>query len=139
MQKLNMLGTNKASFKYALVIAMEGTLNIFPKEDRKMCHIDDILLENVEIQITENGNMHLTGDQIVYDYLGLIYTVDGYAYEDYEELKKEDKYFLKEKYARRLKFLWWEYGNVIYDGGYTERKKRQPYEVVTSNYRITGI
>jgi hypothetical protein len=139
MQKLNMLGTNKASFKYATVIAMEGTLNVFPRENRKGCYTNDIVLEKVEIQIMENGNMHVTGDRIMYDYLGHLYTVDGYDYSDYEELKKEDAYFLDEKYARRRKFLWWEYGNVIYDGGYTERKEREPYEVMTSNYRITGV
>jgi hypothetical protein len=134
MEKTNELNTNNIKCKRAIIFNNHGTLDVFPDSNRRGIGDRDIELEDVEIDIDENGLMHITGEQIEFDYLG------GYGYDlDYEDLKKEGKYILKEKLVYKPKFMWWSYGQLMYHGGWTEIKKRSHYEGLTSNYRISKI
>ena len=132
MEQVNQLSSKLIKSNSAVVADIDGTLNIFVGDDRgHWRHTWDIPLENVTIKIQDNGNMHLTGERIEYDYF-------DYP-EDYEELKEKDYYVLHDGRVKQRKFLWWNFGKPIYTSGWVQIKKRRPYEVTTSNYRITGI
>ena len=134
MEKVNELN-NHIKSKYALVIDIEGTLNIFPTNYRPGVCSSDLLLSDVEIDIRPDGTLHIVGDQIDFFY-------NGSCFEEpltYEELKKSNKYVLDKSKVYRSKFLWWKIGELKYSDTWIELKERSKCEIVTSNYRITKI
>ena len=136
MEKVNMLNTNFIKANYAVVADIHGTLNIFPSEKKKgASSFGDIILENVEIKIEDNGLLRLKGDSIR-DYH------NGPMFGDplgYDELKEKGKFILNENKTYRQSFMGIPFGKVMYRETWIEYKEREPYEVVTSNYRITGV
>ena len=138
MEKINLIGTNKASAKNAVIIDIDGTLNVFPSDKKKGGRSRDVILEDVEMHITDNGVLHLTGKQIDFDYF---YSGDGPVF--YEDLKAKNKYILDEnKVIHPPKSKWkrfWSYKKDIYQSGWIEIAERKNFSVSTSNYRITTI
>jgi len=133
MEKVNKLDLNIIKSKHAIASDIDGTLNVFPSDKCKGgIRWGDIVLEDVEINILANGNMHLTGTKRNYTY-------SDYS-QDYEEVKKLDKYVLKDERIKQPKFFGlFPIGSLVYTSGWMEHKERENYEAVTSNYRITGI
>ena len=136
MEKVNMLDSNSLKFKYAVVADIDGTLNIFSREERGSVYPgEDILLEDVKINVRLDGSMHLMGNQINFFY-------NGHSFGDplnYEELKRGDEFILDEKNVYQPKFIGISYGKLRYLKTWIEYRDRKSYEVVTSNYRITGL
>jgi len=135
VKKVNMLDSNSLKFKYAVVADIDGTLNIFPREERGSVYpSQDILLEDVKVNVRLDGSMHLMGNKVDFFYNG-----DFGNPLTYEELKRGDKFILDEKNVYQPKFIGISYGKLRYLKTWIEYRDRKSYEVVTSNYRITGL
>jgi len=135
MKQENALDSNSIKSKIAVVTDIDGTLNIFLREKRGDINRYDILLEDMEIEIKENGLMHMTGKKVDFYYNSSCFGEPL----NYEELKEKDEFVLHEKYVYQPKFFIWNVGKLKYSKTWVEYKERQPYEVSTSNYRITGV
>ena len=144
MEKTNMLNTNYIKANYAVVADIHETLNIFPSEKKKgASSFGDIILENVgikilenvEIEIADNGLLKLKGDQIR-DYYNSPLFGEPLSY---DELKEKGKFILDENKTYRNTFMGISVSKVMYKEAWIEYKEREPYMVITSNYRITGV
>jgi len=131
MEKLNLLGGNKVLLDNAILKDVDGTLNVCVGGYGRP--ISDTFLEDVEIEITKNGILHLNGKRIVYE--------STYDYRHYSELKESGKYILEEKYIDSPKKILGIVCNPdpLYTERWLEMKERKPFTVTTTNYRITEV
>jgi len=134
MEQTNTLDSNKISSPFALIDPhTEGTFVIkVMDEEPSYGPYSRSLLTNVEISISESGNMHLKGDMV--ECFGNT-ALFGEPL-TYQELVEKDKFVLDESRTYRNKFCKWEYGPVLYHDKWIDYKERKPYEISTSNYRI---
>jgi len=135
MEQTNLLGTNKATSEYAVIYDADGTLDVFlHKEEPTYRPSREMLIEDADIQIAENGTLHFSGSRVRCDYF---YHDDERIYED---LVATGKYILDETKVYQPKmFNRFPIGKPVYRSGWVELKKRVPYRVATSNYRITVV
>jgi len=132
MKQENQTGSSKIISKYAVVNEKHGTMYITPKDERPVIYpFDDILLEDVEIEIRQDGGMHVIAKRVAFEYF--------YDDPEFLPLLESNKYVLKNSRVYKQQFLWWSFGKELYRSTWIELKERSWYEMVTSNYCIRKV